>query len=74
VPARLLRGVQAVDGVAEPVRDGVLAFGLENFGPIQLSDIKAVYGRAAFGANLGGVPGVRAKFLNKGQFGLRAKS
>ena len=41
-PAGSLTCVQAVDGVAEAVLDGVLAFGLEDFGPVQLADVETV--------------------------------
>jgi hypothetical protein len=51
-----------VHGVAEPVRNGVLAFRLENFGPVQLADVKAVYGRAAFGAILAACQGSERSF------------
>src|ERR1035438_2873766 len=54
MPARGLPGVQAMDGAAEPLCDGLLAVGLEDFGAGQLADVKAVYGGAAFGADLGG--------------------
>src|SRR5215831_8343576 len=46
--------IQPLDGKPQMVFDAALPFGGDNFCAVQFSNVKAVDGRATFGADLGG--------------------